>query len=79
MHPLETRKQAVEDFRAKHAIPRNRHGRLWDIDHIVPVSEGGGAVGLDGLRTVCLKCHRQVTRELMARLREKRRLDPPAQ
>lgn len=65
-------KQAIEAFKLKHGIPRHRHGRLWDIDHIVPVAEGGGAAGLSNLRTVCLKCHRQLTTELMARLRQKK-------
>lgn len=32
--------------------------RLWDADHILPVSEGGGECGLDNLRTLCVKCHR---------------------
>ena len=66
------RKQAVEAFKAKHGIPRHRRGRLWDIDHIIPVAEGGGDSTLSNLRTLCLKCHRQVTAELMARLRQKK-------
>ena len=36
---------------------------LWDMDHIVPVKDGGGQCGLENLRTLCLPCHRQVTRE----------------
>jgi len=40
---------------------------LWDADHIVPVSEGGGECDLSNIRTLCLKCHRQVTAELRAR------------
>ena len=42
---------------------------LWDADHIVPVVEGGGGCDLDNLRTLCLRCHRQVTQELRQRLR----------
>lgn len=42
---------------------------LWEADHIVPVIEGGGGVGLIGLRTLCRECHRKVTRQLMARRR----------
>lgn len=41
----------------------------WDIDHIVPVVEGGGQCGLENLRTLCHPCHKQVTRELAARRR----------
>lgn len=39
---------------------------LWDADHIVPVSQGGGECDLSNMRTLCLKCHRLCT----ARLRE---------
>jgi 5-methylcytosine-specific restriction enzyme A len=31
---------------------------LWDADHILPVSQGGGECNLDNMRTLCLKCHR---------------------
>lgn len=46
---------------------------LWQADHIVPVVEGGGSCGLDNLRTLCLPCHRQVTRELRGRLARSRK------
>lgn len=42
---------------------------LWDADHIVPVAEGGGQCDLDNLRTLCVACHREVTRRLRERLR----------
>lgn len=51
----------------KYSIPSHRK-RFWDVDHIVPVVEGGGSVGLDGLRTLCIPCHLRVTRELRARM-----------
>ena len=40
---------------------------LWDADHIVPVSEGGGECDLANVRTLCLKCHRAATAELRKR------------
>jgi 5-methylcytosine-specific restriction endonuclease McrA len=40
---------------------------LWDVDHITPVSEGGGECGLEGLRTLCVICHRNETDALTAR------------
>lgn len=40
---------------------------LWDADHIVPVVEGGGECDLSNIRTLCLRCHRQVTAELRQR------------
>lgn len=46
---------------------------LWDMDHIVPVVEGGGECGLDNLRTLCPPCHKRVTAELAARRAERRR------
>ena len=57
------------DFASAHAIPAGRRGsQWWDADHIVSVVEGGGECGLDNYRTLCLPCHRKVTRELHARL-----------
>jgi 5-methylcytosine-specific restriction enzyme A len=42
---------------------------LWDADHILPVAEGGGECDLDNIRTLCLRCHRSVTIQLLERLR----------
>lgn len=52
--------------------------RLWEMDHAVPVVEGGGSCTLDNLRTLCVRCHAQVTRELRARLAAKRRAEREA-
>lgn len=46
---------------------------LWQMDHVVPVVEGGGACGLDNLRTLCLPCHRDVTNQLRRRRASMRR------
>ena len=46
---------------------------LFDMDHIVPVVEGGGACGLENLRTLCRPCHRKETAALAARRAEARR------
>lgn len=37
-------------------IPRHRQ-TCWDMDHILPVKEGGGMCGLDNLQTLCWRCH----------------------
>jgi len=47
--------------------------RLWEADHIIPVSEGGGCCGLDNYRTLCLRCHKRETASLAARTAEARR------
>lgn len=39
----------------------------WQADHRVPVVEGGGACGLENLRTLCTACHRLETAKLAAR------------
>ena len=39
----------------------------WEMDHIIPVVEGGGFCGLDGLRTLCVPCHKRATAALAAR------------
>lgn len=46
---------------------QSRSRGCWDMDHIVPVVEGGGSCGLDNLRTLCLRCHRGQTRQLRRR------------
>ena len=43
---------------------------LWDADHILPVAEGGGECDLANIRTLCLRCHRTATMELIERLRQ---------
>lgn len=35
--------------------------RLWEIDHKVPVHQGGGLCPLDQLSTLCLPCHKKKT------------------
>jgi 5-methylcytosine-specific restriction protein A len=34
---------------------------VWDADHIISVKNGGGQCGLDNLRTLCIKCHKNIT------------------
>jgi 5-methylcytosine-specific restriction protein A len=53
---------------ARWGLTRLNRKTLWDADHILPVAEGGGECDLDNLRTLCLPCHRQQTRELRLRL-----------
>lgn len=40
----------------------------WEADHVLPVVEGGDS-NLDNIRTLCIPCHRGVTRELRERRR----------
>lgn len=47
--------------------------RLWEADHVVPVVEGGGSCGLEGLRTLCWRCHQHATAELARRRAERRK------
>jgi 5-methylcytosine-specific restriction enzyme A len=48
-------------------------GSIWDMDHIIPVVEGGGECGLENLRTLCIPCHRQVTADLRKRMTGKKK------
>jgi len=49
-------------------IGKLHDGILWEMDHILPVSEGGGNCDLDNLRTLCVWCHREETKDLKRRL-----------
>jgi 5-methylcytosine-specific restriction endonuclease McrA len=50
-----------------------RRTSYWDADHIVPVVEGGGSCSLENIRTLCVPCHQQVTKELARRRASHRR------
>lgn len=60
------------DRLSKWGLTRMTRRSLWDADHILPVAEGGGECDLSNIRTLCLICHRRVTEELRARLKQKR-------
>lgn len=51
-----------------------RRKSWWEADHIRPVVEGGDS-NLDNIRTLCIPCHRGVTRELHARRKAVRPLN----
>ncbi|XP_004423928.1 PREDICTED: DNA annealing helicase and endonuclease ZRANB3 isoform X1 [Ceratotherium simum simum] len=36
-------------------------GHFWQVDHIKPVSSGGGQCSLDNLQTLCTVCHKERT------------------
>lgn len=57
-------------------VPRRFLSR-FDMDHIVPVVEGGGSCGLENLRTLCKPCHRKATAALAKRRAEARRASAP--
>lgn len=48
---------------------------LWEMDHVVPVTEGGGRCGLENLRTLCRPCHVDATAALAKRLAHARRAE----
>lgn len=48
-------------------------GQPYEVDHIVPVVEGGGCCGLDNLRTLCFPCHKTETKALAGRRATQRR------
>lgn len=51
-----------------------RRTSYWDADHIIPVCEGGGECSLDNIRTLCVPCHQQVTKDLARKRASQRRL-----
>ena len=66
---LQLKTKEKEDFLKYHNISlkrkiwkRKHGGGLWDADHIIPVKNGGGMCGLDNIRTLCIKCHKIVTK-----------------
>ncbi len=47
-------------------VVHRRRKSWWEADHILPVVEGGDS-NLENMRTLCIPCHREVTRGLRAR------------
>jgi hypothetical protein len=58
---------AVLELRSRMFGPHHLRRRLWEVDHVVPVVEGGGECGLGNLRTLCAPCHKRATAELAGR------------
>lgn len=54
----------IQHLRDRGVVVHDHRLTIWDADHIVPVSEGGGECDLENLRTLCLMCHGAVTRML---------------
>jgi hypothetical protein len=81
VYPETARAVVVEKMRA-HGFPvatlrafmANGSAHLWEMDHATPVVEGGGACGLENLRTLCIPCHREATRDLARRRSHVRRM-----
>lgn len=48
----------------------------WDLDHVVPVAEGGGALGMGNLQVLCRTCHKAKTAEQAARRAKPKPPDP---
>lgn len=61
---------ARRKFLKEWGIRETNRKSLWDADHVVPVAEGGGQCDLANMRTLCLKCHRDATAQLRARLKQ---------
>lgn len=66
--PAERYAKAAELGIPKHLAYRKS---LWQMDHIIPVIEGGGSCGLENLRTLCIPCHKKETAALRKRLASK--------
>jgi 5-methylcytosine-specific restriction endonuclease McrA len=50
--------------------------RKWyEIDHFIPVSDGGGSEGRRNLRVLCFRCHAVRSREQTRARAEKRRIE----
>lgn len=49
----------------------NRHGSLWEADHILEVSNGGEST-LENTATLCVPCHKAKTKRMHAERKEAR-------
>jgi hypothetical protein len=70
------RVEAAQVFFQERQVPyvEWRHRRSFiDVDHILPVIEGGGECGLDNLRVLCIPCHNKETAALRKRLSQSKK------
>lgn len=56
----------VVELILKLVLPKHRYS-FWDMDHEVPISEGGDPFALENLRTLCYWCHQRETAKGAAR------------
>ncbi|HKR63452.1 MAG TPA: HNH endonuclease signature motif containing protein [Thermoanaerobaculia bacterium] len=63
--PFSDRMRELRALQKRGVIHRGRKS-WWEADHILPVVEGGDS-NLDNIRTLCIPCHRDVTRALRER------------
>jgi len=65
-------------YKKEKAVCRNcqEEDRLsWEADHIVEVRDGGGGRDLFNYQTLCLKCHKEKTKNTTQRIVEERKKD----
>jgi 5-methylcytosine-specific restriction endonuclease McrA len=64
--------QRMREIRAlqQRGVVHRRRKSWWEADHITAVVEGGDSC-LENMRTLCIPCHREVTRGLRARRLQK--------
>lgn len=62
----EDRKAVQEEIKKSLLSYGHARGMWREVDHIVPVCEGGGLLGPDNLRLICGECHLDVTNKLVA-------------
>lgn len=65
--PFAERMREIRALQQRGVIHKRRKS-WWEADHIQPVVEGGDS-SLDNMRTLCIPCHRGVTRELAVKRR----------
>jgi hypothetical protein len=63
-HDAMTNVMMQEKLAGSYAVGKKvRMHRWWTIDHIIPVADDGPLHDLDNLRTACMPCHKQITKE----------------
>lgn len=65
--PFKTRFEGIHKFK-----PRHPGAPYWEMDHKVPVANGGARLGLENLQTLCLRCHYKKTAEHAKQRAEKK-------
>ena len=69
----EAYQKLVHSYKIQYKFGFNLSDHFFEVDHRIPVHQGGGSCGLDNLQTLCLVCHRSKTKSEMKRKRLRRK------
>jgi 5-methylcytosine-specific restriction endonuclease McrA len=60
-YPDYAKKYKMEDGLVSYFQIGDNTGDRWQVDHIIPIHNGGAGVGLSNVQVLCVECHKKKT------------------